>query len=389
MTAIAAQNITKRYRVYAKPADRLKEVLLRRPFHQAFHALTQVSFKVEPGETFGIIGDNGAGKSTLLKILSGTLQPTEGEIAIRGRVAALLELGAGFHPEFTGRQNIYLNATLLGLEHDEIRAIESDIIRFAGLDQFIDRPVKTYSSGMYIRLAFSIATSVDPDILIIDEALSVGDQHFQKKCVDRIMGFRQLNKTIVFCSHSLYQVSELCDRVMWLNHGEMQHIGYTDQVVMAYEKWCQQQSVQEAEVVYHDASSPVKVDRIEVTDINGKPVVAPEAGDDLIVSVTLSSTRPVCCHIGIGFENLAGEGMFGVTTKGDAMAPIDIGRSRHLKVSFPDIRLINGAYKACVFVLDEYAVHVYDRKLSGELHFKKRPETYGCMYMNHHWELDP
>lgn len=388
MAAIEAKDISKHYRIYAKPADRLKEVLLRRSCHKAFRALDHVSFAVESGQTFGIIGDNGAGKSTLLKILSGTLQPTGGDLAIDGRVAALLELGAGFHPEFSGRQNIYLNATLLGLEHQEIASIENDIIGFAELEEFIDRPVKTYSSGMYIRLAFSIATSVDPDILIIDEALSVGDQHFQKKCVDRMMGFRKTGKTIIFCSHSMYFVSELCDRVMWLNNGEVRDIGYPEQVVIAYEKWCQQKSGPQ-ESFERDPSSPVRVKRLEIRDARGRVVNEAETGDDLFVFMTISSTRPVYCHLGVGFENLSGEGLFGVSTKAEGYEPLEIDGTRQIKVRFPAIRLVNGAYKAFLFVLDEHAVHVYDRKLSPELQVHKHAEVYGCFYMDHQWILEP
>ena len=194
MDAIEVENLTKQYRVYLKPFDRLKEALIRRPCHELVEALGDVSFRVTPGDTLGVIGENGAGKSTLLKILAGTVRPTSGNVAKQGRIAALLELGSGFHPEFSGRQNIYLNAALLGLGEKEIKEREESIIEFSELGDVIDRPVKTYSSGMYVRLGFSIATSVDPDVLIIDEALSVGDQRFLKKCVDRMMGFKKREK---------------------------------------------------------------------------------------------------------------------------------------------------------------------------------------------------
>ena len=194
MNAIEAEGLTKHYQVYLRPFDRLKEAILRKPCHDPVEALTDVSFEVPEGGTLGIIGENGAGKSTLLKILAGTAHPTSGRMVKRGRMAALLELGSGFHPEFSGRQNIYLNAALLGLKEKEIRDREKAIIAFSELENAIDRPVKTYSSGMYVRLAFSIATSVEPDVLIIDEALSVGDHRFQQKCVDRMMGFRDGKK---------------------------------------------------------------------------------------------------------------------------------------------------------------------------------------------------
>jgi len=219
LNAIEARNLTKNYQVYLRPFDRLKEAVLRRPCHDLVEALTDVSFEVPEGGTLGIIGENGAGKSTLLKILAGTARQTFGQMVKRGRMAALLELGSGFHPEFSGRQNIYLNAALLGLKEKEIREREEAIIAFSELEQAIDRPVKTYSSGMYVRLAFSIATSVDPEILIIDEALSVGDQRFQQKCVDRMMNFRKANKTLIICTHSMYMINELCSHAIWLKTG--------------------------------------------------------------------------------------------------------------------------------------------------------------------------
>lgn len=237
MLSIDVKHISKVYKIYRKPSDRLKEVLIRKPLHQAFHSLDDISFAVPVGESLGIIGDNGAGKSTILKIIAGTLSPSAGEINIRGRVAALLELGSGFHFEFTGRQNIWMNAALMGLGKSEIAAREEAIIDFSELGDFIDRPIKTYSSGMVMRLAFSIATSVDPDILIIDEALSVGDHYFQKKSIDRMLDFKKRNKTILFCSHATFLVDQLCDRALWFDHGTIKKRGKTTHVTAAYENY--------------------------------------------------------------------------------------------------------------------------------------------------------
>lgn len=237
MYSIDVRHVSKVYKLYRKPSDRLKEVLIRRPLHQAFHSLDDISFAVPVGESLGIIGDNGAGKSTILKLVAGTVSPTAGEIMINGRVAALLELGSGFHYEFTGRQNIWMNASLMGLDKDEIAAREEAIIDFSELGDFIDRPIKTYSSGMVMRLAFSIATSVDPDILIIDEALSVGDHYFQKKSIDRMLDFKKRNKTILFCSHATFLVDQLCDRALWFDHGKIREMGKTTHVTAAYENY--------------------------------------------------------------------------------------------------------------------------------------------------------
>ena len=251
MTRVSVKNLHKDFKIYERPQDRLSELILRRQKHTIFHALSDISFAVQEGKSLGIIGVNGAGKSTLLKLLAGTLQPTGGDIEIRGQVAALLELGAGFHPEFTGRKNIYLNASLLGVPDKNIIELENDIIEFSELEYFIDRPVKTYSSGMYVRLAFSIATMARPDILVIDEALSVGDLAFQKKCVQRMNEFIDEQKTMVFCSHSMFHVQELCDTAIWLDKGQIKEMGDSDKVVGHYEDFCNSKKV------YHSISEDI------------------------------------------------------------------------------------------------------------------------------------
>ncbi len=254
MNRIVVKDLCKVFRLYRRPIDRLLEAVSRRPRHRAFTALADVSFDVPPGGTLGIIGDNGAGKSTLLKILVGTLSPTSGQVRVSGRIAALLELGAGFHPEFSGRQNIYLNAALMNIERDEIVRKEDAIIEFSGLGDFIDRPVKLYSSGMYIRLAFAIATSVDPDILVVDEALAVGDMAFQQKCVERMHEFREQGKMMIFCSHSMYLVRELCATVLWLDHGRPHRLGPAQQVTEAYEDLSARQTAGSREIMKGDST---------------------------------------------------------------------------------------------------------------------------------------
>ena len=234
MNAIVVDNLSKYYRIYAKPADRLKEALLRRKRHQDFWALRQVSFSVPQGSTFGIIGENGSGKSTLLQIIAGTMQPTTGSGTIQGRVAALLELGSGFNPEFTGRENSYLNSSILGMGNDEIARRMPEIERFAEIGDFIDQPVKTYSSGMYVRLAFALAINVDPEILLVDESLAVGDIYFQQRCVRKIRQMKQEGKTIVLVSHDTAAISNLCDAALWLEHGAVKDWGETEQVVSGY-----------------------------------------------------------------------------------------------------------------------------------------------------------
>jgi ABC-type polysaccharide/polyol phosphate transport system ATPase subunit len=270
---VIVNNLCKDFKIYERPQDRLREIILRRPCHRVYHVLDDISFAVPEGKSLGIIGDNGAGKSTLLKLLVGTLQPSAGDIEINGQVAALLELGAGFHPEFTGRKNIYLNASLLGVPDENIHELENDIIAFSELDYFIDRPVKTYSSGMYVRLAFSIATMVRPDILVIDEALSVGDMAFQKKCVQRMNEFRQQRKTMVFCSHSMFHVQELCDMALWIDQGKIRELGDSEQVVGHYEHYCNSKKV------YHNIQEDIPDKAFNDEEDSEKAEAAAEQAD--------------------------------------------------------------------------------------------------------------
>ena len=219
---LVAEELTKTFRIYARPSDRLKEAFLlgRRRYSSDFTAVDQVNLKVEGGETVAIVGQNGSGKSTLLKLLARLMVPTSGRISHNGRVSSIIELGTGFHPEFTGRSNIYLTASLMGFEREEIDAMVPAVIGFSELGDFIDRPVKTYSSGMWVRLAFSVAVAVNPEILLIDEALSVGDMLFQQKCVSRLRKFQEAGVCIVFVSHDLGAVKTLCDRAILLDHGQ-------------------------------------------------------------------------------------------------------------------------------------------------------------------------
>lgn len=238
-TAIRVVGAGKTYRMYRQPSDRLWQYVLRRgtPWFQDFVALESVNLELRRGEVLGIVGVNGAGKSTLLQLVTGTIKPTQGSVQTHGRVAAILELGSGFNPEFSGRENIYLNAATLGLNKSEIESRMDSIIEFAGIGLHIDQPVKTYSSGMVVRLAFSIATSVDADILIIDEALSVGDGAFRRRSFDRIMQIKESGATILFCSHVVFHVEAFCDRALWLHRGKVQKLGPVSEVLRPYEEF--------------------------------------------------------------------------------------------------------------------------------------------------------
>jgi ABC-type polysaccharide/polyol phosphate transport system ATPase subunit len=230
------RGVSKNYPIYSSPSARLKELLClnRFSFHHDFAALDGVSFEIQRGETFCIVGENGSGKSTLLQIVAGILHPSKGDVVVSGRVAALLELGTGFNPEFTGRQNVYMNAAILGLSRREIDAKFSQIEAFAEIGEFIDQPVKTYSSGMAVRLAFSVAIHVEPEILLVDEALSVGDIYFRQRCMRKVHEMRDAGVTILFVSHAIAEVKALGDRAMWLDSGRIKEIGNTDSVVTRY-----------------------------------------------------------------------------------------------------------------------------------------------------------
>jgi lipopolysaccharide transport system ATP-binding protein len=236
--AIKVENLTKIYKLYDSPQDRLKESLhpLRKKYHNDFYALNDVSFEIKKGETVGIIGKNGCGKSTLLKVITGVLTPNSGTTVVDGKISALLELGAGFNPEMTGVENVYFNGTLLGYSKAQMDERFDNILSFADIGQFVHQPVKTYSSGMFVRLAFAVAINVDPDILIIDEALSVGDEAFQRKCFSRIADFQQNGKTILFVSHSATSIIELCDKALLFDQGELLLEGAPKPVVSRYQK---------------------------------------------------------------------------------------------------------------------------------------------------------
>jgi lipopolysaccharide transport system ATP-binding protein len=403
MPRVSVQNLNKDFKIYERPQDRLFELILRKQRHQLYHVLSDISFAVPDGKSLGIIGDNGAGKSTLLKLLVGTLQPTSGEIAIEGQVAALLELGAGFHPEFTGRKNIYLNAALLGVPDDNIAEMERDIIAFSELDYFIDRPVKTYSSGMYVRLAFSIATMVRPDILIIDEALSVGDMAFQKKCVQRMNEFREQRKTMVFCSHSMFHVQELCDIAIWLDKGKIQEIGDSDKVVGHYEDFCNNKktysSIREDIPGELRASEPAQKEEVQDCRINSIAVKSLDGNDittikplsdvllEMEVEVLVDNMEG---HFGFAFMKSAEEPIASfLTTNDDEIEIGSFAKGDVFKVSLviENVAMRVGEFYALGGLADKSGLLWYETKFSKLLAMEPSKGV-GPMIMKCAWQLD-
>ena len=393
--SVRAVDLSKQYDIYPRPIDRLIEFFTRRPRHTVFPALQDVTFELEKGETLGIIGQNGAGKSTLLKLLCRVTDPTSGTLETNGKIASILELGTGFHPDFTGRDNAALNAAILGLSQQEIRTCLPQILEFSELGTFLDRPVKTYSSGMYMRLAFSVAVNVDPDILVIDEALAVGDGHFQKKCVDKIRDFQERGKTILFCSHALYHVATLCHRTIWLDHGRVMRFGDTLEVIHDYETFLLQRDrteTAEGAAEPEESRSPVRFREIVVCDRTGRPRDVFARGEDIHVRLRIHSERaeqPV--HVLVGVHRSADDMQcFAVGTHADGVEPL-VGQNEYeLFVQLHNVPLLRGDYSIIAFVGDENAMAVFDRRdVRPAFSMTGNRFEVGLIEINHRWQLQP
>lgn len=400
--AIRAQMLGKSFAMYERPIDRLLQLLrlpLRPPARQ-FHALRDVDFTVERGEVIGIVGRNGAGKSTLLQLICGTLQPSYGDIAVRGRIAALLELGAGFNPDFTGRENVYLNGTILGLSSAEIEMRFDDIIAFADIGEFIDQPVKTYSSGMFVRLAFAVAVSIDPEILVIDEALSVGDGAFARKSFDRIMQLKDAGKTILFCSHSMYQVEALCSRALWIEKGQLRAIGQAADVVREYSAFLDSRANPPPErgmglPIFTDSAgylgSQPRLESVRLL-INGceeerlRPV---SRVDDLCFEITFAGGASMPSP-SVALCIRDGDGRL-ISSAGSVNDELVIEREKEsgrgkISLFFPAIPLLHGDYTVDVYLLCDRALLEFDH-VFDVCRFQVCQEDLlqGLVALPHHW----
>jgi len=325
-------------------------------------ALDNVSLRVEKGKTFGLIGENGSGKSTLLKIVSGIAKPSRGTVTVRGKISALIELGAGFHPEISGRENVFINGIMLGLSKKEITDKFEEIVRFAELEDFIDAPVKTYSSGMYMRLGFSVAINVNPEVLLIDEVLAVGDASFVPKCLDRIDDFRRRKKTILFVSHDLPTVEKICDRVAWLKSGKIQAVGQAKRVIDMYlqdiadKKEGQLQKEQEGVDIEHVPTEEgrrearwgrreIEISRVVLKGRDGRPkhVFSPDEGLRIEMEVR-AKERAKDFVFGIGLFNSQGASCYGTNTSLEGFKSVKIDGRGKVVCRIDKLNLINGTY---------------------------------------------
>lgn len=413
---VATRDLGKTYRVYPSPWDRILEALLRRRRHREFSALADVSLEVPRGEGLGIIGQNGAGKSTLLKMLAGIVTPSQGSLEVRGKVASILELGSAFHPEFTGRENIRLNAAMLGLSGREVTEKTPEIIRFSELGEFIDQPVKTYSTGMAMRLGFAIATQVEPEVLIIDEALSVGDGYFQKKCMDHLQAFLAAGGTLLFCSHAMYYVSAFCRRALWLRHGRVEAFGPVDEVIREYETFLLRKEAARNREESSRAGEPGSVSesseavvpadddgdddpgrraarilRFGLAGRTGSESEAPaalESGSALALDVEWESSDPeLSFHLGVGLNRADEIEVASFSSFHDGVSPWTGATSYRARLLVPELSLVKGEFSLYLFLLDERGLHIHDQRILPRA-FRVAGSGYrfGLVRMDHTWE---
>jgi lipopolysaccharide transport system ATP-binding protein len=374
-SVINFNHVSKRFILHRDRRNSIQEqfagMLRRRPRGEEFWALRDISFSVARGESLGLVGHNGAGKSTALKLMTRILEPTSGSVRMNGRVAALLELGSGFHPDLSGRENVFLNGSLLGFSRRQMRARLDEIVDFSEIGDFIDMEVKHYSSGMYTRLAFAVATAVDPDILITDEVLAVGDEAFQRKCMDRIFRFRQLGKTIVFVSHGLETVRTLCDKAVWLDHGVARLVGPAGEVVDAYlaevNRREQEQIAARGETIaaerdlHRRGTREVEIVRVELlgADERARPVF--QTHEPLTVRMHYVAHQPIEKPVfGVALHHESGFWLFGPNTRFAGVHIPSVAGAGYVDYSISDLTLLGGRYLVSAAVYDDTMLHPYD-----------------------------
>jgi ABC-type polysaccharide/polyol phosphate transport system ATPase subunit len=403
--AIVVDNVSKRFRLYRERANSLKERLtarrrLRSKFAD-FWALRDISVTIPKGTTYGFIGHNGSGKSTLLRLMAGIHPPTSGTVETHGRISALLELGAGFHPELSGRENVYLNGSILGLTRREVNAVIDQIIDFAGLEDFIDSPVKHYSSGMYVRLGFAVAVHVKPDILMIDEVIAVGDEEFQRRCFEHLYQLKRDGVTIVLVSHSAPLMEQMCDRLVWLDHGKLMAEGdppavvrkYLDKVNVAENE--RLATTGETEAVAPDprrwGSREIEILGVDYLDSSGARLTSASTGDRLVVRIRYRARDAITDPVfALGFYNEAGVNVAGPNTGFAGVATGVVRGEGHVDYVIPRLSLMPGGWRVSVAVWDQSMMHTYDQ-WEKVFELRVQPgssvERFGLADLQGQWEI--
>ncbi|MEP7004239.1 MAG: ABC transporter ATP-binding protein [Chloroflexota bacterium] len=389
--AVHAEHVSKTYRLHRERRRTLKEVALRQyaPVDDVI-ALQDVSFDVGAGEAFGVIGANGSGKSTLLKLMAGTAKPTSGVLDVHGRVSALLEIGAGFHPDFTGRENALLNGSILGLSRREMQRQLPSIEAFADIGRFFDAPVKTYSSGMYMRLGFSVAVHLEPDVLLVDEVLAVGDEYFQHKCFAKIEEFRKAKRTIVLVTHDLGAVERLCDRALWLDRGVVGKLGPTREVINAYHLQVGEREQREraagGALGARWGSKEIAIASARV--VGGRDGGVLESGDPAAIEIRYVNEADVDDAVfGVFIYREDGVGIYGTNTLIDQVS-VPRRREGVARIRLPRLQLLPGAYDVDIGIIDPQSRY-YDYHEKG-LSFRVIGESaeIGVARLDHTWEFE-
>jgi len=364
--AVRVEDLSKRFRLYHERNQSLKAAVMRRgrAAYEEFWALREVNLEVVAGTTFGLVGENGSGKSTLLKCIARILRPERGRVTTSGKVAALLELGSGFHPELSGRENIFLNGSILGLSRRQLQARFEEIVGFAGLDRFIDSPVKNYSSGMYVRLGFSVAINVDPDILLVDEVLAVGDAAFQRKCQEKFADFRKDGRTVVIVSHDSGSMRTMCDSVAWLDHGRVQNVGRPVDVVDSYiDEGLEERDDRTEDLSGQErwGSGEARLERVELLDAAGRPAVRFRTGDPVTIRqhylVTERIDKPV---FGLALEHIDGAYIWAHHSRAGDYVPESIEGRGYVDLVIPRLMLQPGTFELTASIVDYSMLHQFD-----------------------------
>lgn len=382
---VRVKNVSKRFVI--RKDNSLKERLVTfgrvgRRHREEFWALRDVDIEITAGTTVGLIGHNGSGKSTLLKVIGGILDPTTGVVQNRGRIAALLELGAGFHPDLTGRENVYLNASILGLSTAETDARFDEILAFSGIGDFINSQVKFYSSGMYVRLAFAVAVHTDPDLLLVDEVLAVGDEAFQRKCLDKIRSFQQEGRTIILVTHSLGQVVELCDRAVLLNKGEVVVDGDPTDAVAAFRDILEDRRLADVtpEQQLEEQSGP-KIVAVAAEGSSNGPGGEVMLGDDVHIDVTMESATALTeWMLAVQVNNTTGQVVYGTTTKRAAFPLPDLLGSQRVRLTLPNTHFGPGKYFINISIMNTAGVHLHDLPQVASFDAHDPRDAVGTMY---------